>query len=140
MNPRVEYSMRNPDVTRESPARHCVLVRFEFIITSRMEMCMYICIYIFLSEYTLPRRAPRVIPAEIQFVIRPYTRYFIMSRCHKKPPWDAQTFSSGTTSGEFPALRVFPTRLSLSTPKKKVRHPLTIEISIALGCKLLIFR
>ena len=60
-------------------------------------VCVCVHIYVFLSEYTLPRRAPRVIPAEIQFVIRLYARYFIMSRHRKKSHWDAQTFSSGTT-------------------------------------------
>lgn len=52
-------SRRNP---RAAPARHCVLVRFEFIITSRTEMCMvytyvYFCPNVFCPN--IPFRAAR---------------------------------------------------------------------------------
>lgn len=80
---------REPWSTRPRPAR--VLVRFEFIITSR-------------TRISVPNPstacAPRVIPTEIQFVIRPCARYFIMCRRRKKSRWDAQTFSSSGAKGE----------------------------------------
>lgn len=80
--------------------------------------------YVFLSEYTLTARAPRVIPAEIQFIIRPCARYFIMFRRRKKPHWNAQTFSSGTTSRAlFLALRASSPLTPLNAVNVKEEMP-----------------